>query len=62
LVYQLRARLGERTFIECWKLFVKLLRENEAQHGVAQEFQPLVVRRGSSIFVGHGRVGKRQSQ
>ena len=66
------ARLGQRTFIERGKFLVKLLRQDELQHGVAEKFQPLIVRglsrrfvparRGFAWLMGDGRMRERQPQ
>ena len=44
------ARLGQRAFVECGKFFVKLARQDELQHRVAEKFQPLVVRASPRRF------------
>ena len=56
------ARLGQRAFVERGKFFIKLVREDELQHGVAEKFQPLVVRRRRAAFVRDGRMRQRQPQ
>ena len=61
-VDQLGARLGQRAFVERGKFFVQLAREHELQHGVAEKFQPLVVRRWRAGFVRDGRMRERQPQ
>ena len=56
------ARLRQRAFIERGKLFVKFLRKDELQHGVAEKFQPLVVRGRRAAFVRDGRMREREAQ
>ena len=52
-VDEFRARLRQRALIECGKLSVELLREDELQNRVTEKFQPLIVR--SRPFRFHGR-------
>ena len=61
-VDQFGAALGQRSFIERGKFFVKLVSQDELQHGVAEKFQPLVVRHGHAAFVRDGRMRERQPQ
>ena len=61
-VDKLGAGLGKRAFVEARKLFVKLARQHELQHGIAEKFQPLVVQDGSSQLMRHGRMRERQTK
>ena len=62
-VDQFGARLGQRAFVERGKFFVKLVGQDELQHGVAEKFQPLIVRLvGVAAFVRDGRMRQRQPQ
>ena len=44
------------------KFFVKLLRQDEPQHRVAEKFQPLVVRGRHAVFMRDGRMRERKAQ
>ena len=61
-VDHLGARLGEGAFADFWKFFVEFARDGQAQDGVAQEFQALIVLHRPALFVGDGRVGESQTQ
>ena len=43
-VDKLGARLRQRPFVERGKFFIQLVRENKLQHGIAEKFQPLIMR------------------
>ena len=53
-VDELRARLGQRAFVEGGKFFIQLPGEDELQHRVAEKLEPLVVRGSSLRFVAAG--------
>jgi hypothetical protein len=61
-VDKLGARLRQRPFIKRGEFFVQLARENELQHCVAEEFQPLIVRLRPATFVRNGRMREREAQ
>lgn len=61
-VDHLRAGLGQRAFAEAGKFFVKLAGENQAEHGVAEKFQALVVLLADGVFMRHRRVREREAQ
>src|SRR2546426_4644750 len=49
-------RSGQGSFAEAGKFFVELAGQDQAEHGVAEKFQALVVGRVAWRFVGHARV------
>ena len=59
---QLGPGLCQRALVGAGRFLVKRLGEDQSQQGVAQEFQPLVVRRGHGIFVGDRGMRERKSQ
>ena len=49
---QFGAGLGQRAFAEGGELLIQLAREHKLQHGVAEEFEPLVGLHGRALLVG----------
>jgi hypothetical protein len=52
-VDQLGPSFGERAFAEGRKILIELPSENELEHGVTEEFEPLVGLDGNALFVGN---------
>ena len=50
---------GQAALGQLGKAAVKLVGDDELQHGVAEEFQPLVVGQPLPLFVAEGGVGER---
>ena len=61
-VDELGASLCQRPFVERWEFFVQLVRENELQHGIAEKFQPLIVRLCPTAFMRNGRMRECDAQ
>ena len=61
-VDQAGARLGEHAFVGIGKLFVKLARQHQAEHGVAEKFEALVGLNGRALLVRDGRMREREPQ
>lgn len=61
-VDHLRTRFGERPFADGREFIVELLREDQAEHGVAEKFEALIVRGGRGGFVRDGWVRESQPQ
>ncbi len=61
-VHQFGPGFGERAFIGLRKFFKKLARKNQAQHGIAKKFQPLIMGQGDILLVRNGRMRQRQAQ
>src|SRR6266516_1828894 len=55
-VDHLSAGFGQGSFAEAGKFFVELAGQDQAEHGVAEKFQALVVGRVAWRLVGHARV------
>jgi hypothetical protein len=51
--------LRERAFVEVRKLQVKLAAQDDLEHGVAEEFQSLIVLHGAVGLVRHRGVRER---
>ena len=56
------ACLRQRPFVERGKFFIQFLRENQLQHGIAEKFQPLIMRYRRIVFVCDGRMREREAQ
>jgi hypothetical protein len=61
-IHQLGAGFGQRAFIEGGKFFVEFAGQRELQHGVAKEFEPLIVLDGRALLMRHGRMRQREAQ
>ena len=62
LAHQARAELGQLAFGELRETPVELIRDGAAEHAVAEEFQPFVVRRAVAAMrqrlLGEARIGE----
>jgi hypothetical protein len=57
LIDQFRPRLRERTFAEIGKPLVEFTCENQAQHGVPEDLETLIVLHDTLLFMCDRRVG-----
>ena len=61
-VHQFRAGFCEQAFVGVGKFFVKFARQRQTQNGVAEKFQPLIMRRWLVLLVRDGRMRERKAQ